>query len=213
MQIISVAIGTQYELEVQRLIKTIGLPVNVLTTKSTKYHKINNDPLIDGLYHKTNFANCFDDIDPNIPLIFCDADMFALKANPLKDFNVNDDVDFAFVPYSGKYHFPDQIRQVAFDAFGYKINSGFMYFKNLLIAQNICTKWASAYLQRVALYETASNVSKYEYDEYALMISLIDHNYNIQLLDRRWNDFDLNTREDIIKSDSVFFQSHDLEIV
>jgi hypothetical protein len=212
MIIISVAIGAHYELEVQRLIKSLGLPVNVLTTESANYLKINDDPLIDGLYHKANFANCFDDLDPNTPILFCDADLFALKANPLQDFIVDDNVDFAFVPYSGTYHFPDLIRQDAFDAFGYKINSGFMYFKNLLIAQDICTKWAAAYLQRVALYDTASNVSKFEYDEYALMIALLGHTYTIQLLDRKWNDFDLNTPDEIHKSDSVFFQSHDLEI-
>jgi hypothetical protein len=28
---------------------------------------------------------------------------------------------------------------------GHKINSGFMYFKNLEIAKNICTKWAEEF--------------------------------------------------------------------
>jgi len=207
MNIVSVAIGSQYELEVERLKKSFP-KLNVLTDKSKIYERKHNDDLINGLYHKCNFAN-YITITNNLPIIFCDADMFSLKENPLSEFNVNEDTDIAFVKYEGRYHFPDKIRQETFDYFGYKINSGFIYFKNKTIAKEVCDQWSTEYLKRVELYEAnIPNVTKYEYDEYALMIALKYSNYKIEILDKKWNDFELNTEEEIKASDSIFFQLH-----
>lgn len=213
MNIVSIAIGSQYEFEVERLKKTIP-ELLVFTEKSNGYNRIYEDNLINGLYHKCNLANNFN-ITNNKPIIFCDADMFSLKQNPLNDFIIKDNTEIAFVPYSGKWHFPDTIRQEAFNHFGYKINSGFLYFKNKTIAKDICNKWTKAYLDRVKLYEANTpSVTKYEYDEYALMIALKDTNYKIELLDKKWNDFELNTIEEIKASNSIFFQSHNyLDII
>ena len=89
-----------------------------------------------------------------------------------EDFNVKEDTDFAYVPYIGKWYLPDTIRQKAFDYHGHKINSGFMYFKNLEIAKAICDQWQYEYLEREKLYDEEKGTSKYEYDEWALMIAL-----------------------------------------
>lgn len=139
-----------------------------------------------------------------------DADLFSLGKDLLKKFKVKKDTDIAFVPYGGKWYYPDQIRQKAFNHFGYKINSGFIYFRNLSIAKDVCTAWANAYPERVKLYGIAPNVTKNEYDEYALMIALMDKTYKIELLSQKWNNWELKTEEEILKSDSPFFQSHSL---
>ena len=211
MKIISVAVGTQYEIEVERLKAHIGQDVEVFTKDDILYSKINDDSLIDGLYHKTNFANYLQDIETT--LIFCDADMFNFKTNPLETFQVKETTDVAFVKYPGQYFFPDTIRQTTFEFFGYKVNSGFMYFKNLQVAKAICTEWSKQYLERVKLYDANTpSVTKFEYDEYALMIALKNLNYNIEVLDKKWNDFELITEDEMKSSDSIFFQSHDLSI-
>lgn len=200
MNLVSVAIGEKYEIEVERLQKSLKQSIHVFTNKNKNYKTISDNPLVDGLYHKTNFANYFEDLEG--PIIFMDADMFTLKDNPFKTFKVKKSTDFAYVPYKNKWFFPDKIRQNAFDYHGHKINSGFMYFKNLQIAQNICKKWAESFLERPI------DLVKNEYDEYALMISLISSNYKIQLLDSKWNDWELNDKDSILKSNSVFVQSH-----
>jgi hypothetical protein len=205
MNLYSVAIGEQYEKEAVRLQRTINFPIEVFTKANNKYEEVNADPLINGLYHKANFANYIDNAEG--PVIFMDADMFTLKQNPFQDFYINQDVDFAYVPYEGKWFFPDSIRQDAFNHHGHKINSGFMYFKNLEIAKNICTKWSEELLNRPLHW------IKNEYDEYALMIALKEMNYKIELLDKKWNNWELSTEEEIKESNSVFFQNHDfLEI-
>ena len=140
-----------------------------------------------------------------------DADMFTLSVNPFEDFSVNSDTDVAYVPYDGRWHLPDNIRQEAFNYHGHKINSGFMYFRTLEIAKDICTHWQHEYLERVKLYENNTpNITKYEYDEYALMIALMKLNYKVELLDKKWNNWELShsTKEEILNSDSIFFQSH-----
>ena len=205
MKLVSVAIGEQYEKEAIRLQRTVNLPIEVFTKSSNKYVEINTDPLINGLWHKCNFANYIDEAEGAV--VFMDADMFTLTENPFSTFNVEEDTDFAYVPYQSKWHFPDTIRQEAFDFHGHKINSGFMYFRNLEIAKAICAKWADELLKRPLHW------IKNEYDEYALMITLMDMNYKVELLDNKWNNWELRTQEEIKYSSSIFFQSHDfLEI-
>jgi hypothetical protein len=200
MKLFSVAIGEKYEKEAVRLQRTVNLPIEVFTNSSSKYVEINKDPLINGLWHKCNFANYIDEAEGAV--VFMDADMFTLTENPFSTFNIEEDTDFAYVPYQGKWHFPDTIRQEAFNHHGHKINSGFMYFRNLEIAKNICTKWAEEFLKRPLHW------IKNEYDEYALMIALMNMNYKIELLDSKWNEWELKTEEEIKSSNSIFFQSH-----
>ena len=205
MKLFSVAIGEKYEKEAVRLQRTVKLPIEVFTKSSNKYVEINPDPLINGLWHKCNFANYIEQAEGAV--VFMDADMFTLTENPFKTFKVKKSTDFAYVPYQGKWYFPDAIRQEAFNHHGHKINSGFMYFKNLEIAKNICTKWAEEFLKRPLHW------IKNEYDEYALMIALMNMDYKVELLDGKWNDWELGTEEEIKSSKSIFFQSHDfLEI-
>jgi hypothetical protein len=198
--IATVAIGRQYEIEAMRLQRTVNLPIEVFTKSNDKYVEIHSDTLINGLWHKANFANYIDETEE--PIVFMDADMFTLTKNPFKNFSVKKDTDFAYVPYESKWWFPDTIRQKSFDYHGHKINSGFMYFKTLKIAKIICTKWAEEFLKRPLHYV------KNEYDEYALMIALMQMDYKIELLDRKWNEWELNTEEEIRASDAIFFQSH-----
>ena len=205
MKLFSVAIGEKYEKEAVRLQRTVNLPIEVFTKSSDKYVEVNTDHLINGLWHKCNFANYIDEVEGAV--VFMDADMFTLTENPFSTFNVEEDTDFAYVPYQGKWHFPDTIRQEAFNHHGHKINSGFMYFRNLKIAKNICTKWAEEFLKRPLHW------IKNEYDEYALMITLINMDYKVELLDSKWNEWELKTEEEIKSSNNIFFQSHDfLEI-
>jgi len=200
MKLFSVAIGENYEQEAARLQRTVNLPIEIFTKLNDKYVEVNSDPLINGLWHKTNFANYIDEAEGAV--IFMDADMFTLTENPFETFSVAEDTDFAYVPYKGKWYFPDTIRQEAFNHHGHKINSGFMYFKNLEIAKHICTNWAEEFLKRPL------HLIKNEYDEYALMIALMKMNYKIELLDSKWNFWELETEEEIKNSNSIFFQSH-----
>jgi len=210
MKLFSVAIGEQYEKEALRLKRTVDLPIEVFTKASDNYVEVNSDPLINGLWHKCNFANYIDNADGSV--IFMDADMFTLMENPFETFSVKEDTDFAYVPYQGKWYLPDKIRQDAFDFHGHKINSGFMYFKNLEIAKKICDQWQYEYLEREKLYDIDKGTSKYEYDEWALMIALSKIDLTIELLDKKWNNWELSTKEEMLASESVFFQSHDLTI-
>ncbi len=207
MELFTVAIGEKYEVEALRLKCSLPIYIDVFTKNNAKYSVKNEDYLINGLYHKCNFANYIDSADG--PIIFMDADMFTLSENPFKDFLINQNTDFGYVPYPDTLHFPDNIRQNAFIYHGHQINSGFMYFRTLEIAKDICNHWQHEYLERVKLYESkAPNVTKYEYDEYALMIALMKLDYNVELLDKKWNDWALDSKEDILNSDSIFFQSH-----
>lgn len=207
MKIFSVAIGEQYELESERLKRTVSNEIEVFTKLSNNYIEVNTDPLIDGLWHKCNFANYINEAEGAV--FFMDADMFTLTENPFSSFIVEETTDFAYVPYTGKWHLPDTIRQEAFNYHGHKINSGFMYFKNLDIAKTICNQWQWEYLEREKLYDEAKGTSKHEYDEWALMIALMKLNYKIEVLDSKWNDWEFKTKFEIEESDSIFFQSHD----
>jgi len=208
MKLFSVAIGENYEQEAARLQRTVNLPIEIFTKLNDKYVEVNSDPLINGLWHKTNFANYIDEAEGAV--IFMDADMFTLTENPFETFSVAEDTDFAYVCYKGKWYLPDTIRQNAFDYFGHKIDSGFMYFKNLEIAKDICNKWQYEYLEREKLYGVEPGISKGEYDEWALMIALSKLNYKTEVLDDKWNDRESNskTEEEIKNSNSIFFQSH-----
>lgn len=206
MKIFSIAIGEQYEKEATRLQESVKLPIEVFTKADSKYVEVSTDPLINGLWHKCNFANYITDVEG--PVIFMDADMFTLTSNPFKDFKIKKTTEFAYVPYQGKWWLPDTIRQSAYDFHGHKINSGFMYFKNLEIAKSICNQWQYEYLEREKLYNIDKGTSKYEYDEWALMIALQKLKVKVEILDKKWNDWELDTEEEILNSDSIFFQSH-----
>lgn len=206
MNLYTVAIGEKYEIEAKRLQESM-LPLEVKVFTNNDVKRKNEDDLINGLYHKCNFANYIQDIEG--PIIFQDADMFTLSKEPFKDFNVHNDTEFAYVPYKGKWYFPDEIRQSAFDYHGHKINSGFMYFKNLEIAQIICTQWQYEYLEREKLYDVEKGISKNEYDEWALMIALQKLNdIKVELLDSKWNNWELKDKDLILNSESIFIQSH-----
>jgi hypothetical protein len=46
------------------------------------------------------------------------------------------------------------------------------------------------------------------------MITLQKLNYKLELLDNKWNNWELSTEDDIKNSDSIFFQSHNfLDII
>jgi hypothetical protein len=84
-----------------------------------------------------------------------------------------------------------------------------MYFRNLEIAKDICTNWAEEFLKRPLHW------IKNEYDEYALMIALINMDYKVELLDGKWNHWELGLKsfeekscDSILNSNSIFFQSH-----
>lgn len=202
MNLYSVAIGEKYELEAKRLQESMQpLEVKVFTDLPVT----SDNPLINGLYHKSNFANYIDEADGAV--VFMDADMLTFHDNPFADFSVDTTTDIAYVPYSGKWWLPDTIRQEAFDYHGHKINSGFLYFRNLEIAKKVCTAWADELTKR------PQHWIKNEYDEWALMIALMKMpDLKIELLDKKWNDWELSTKEEMLESGSIFFQSHDLEI-
>lgn len=204
MNLYSVSIGEQYELESKRLQESMQ-PLEVRVFTNADLPVTNDDPLINGLYHKSNFANYIDEADG--AMVFMDADMFTFHDNPFADFFVDTTTDIAYVPYNGKWWLPDKIRQEAFNYHGHKINSGFLYFRNLEIAKRVCTAWADELTKR------PQHWIKNEYDEWALMIALMKMpDLKIELLDKKWNVWELSTKEEMLESGSVFFQSHDLEI-
>lgn len=200
MKLFSVAIGEQYEREAERLSKCV--PVEVFTKDNSNYKRVNDDPLIDGLWHKTNFANYIDD-DVKGPVIFMDADIVCFDKDPFKDFKVKKGTEVAYVPYDGKFYLPDKIRQDAFDYHGHKINSGFLYFKDLKTAKNICTAWSDELTKR------PQDWIKNEYDEWALMIALMKMpDLKIELLDKKWNVWEFDTKEEMLNFGGIFFQTH-----
>lgn len=211
MKLFTVAIGKDYELQAERLRDSIDVPIDVFTTSNDEYVKIHENQCVDALYHKANFANYIEDTEESILLV--DADIFSMRDNPLVGFKPKRDTDVAFVTYGGsKFHFPDKPRQEAFDHFGYKINSGFVYFRTLDIARDVCDSWVSVYTERVV--KTFDETGNNEYDEYALMTALMRLNYKIELLDPKWNNWEKMSREEILNCDSIFIQSHDyLDII
>jgi len=208
MKLFTVAIGTQYHLESERLVRSLNQPIEIFKENNQLYEVKSEDPLINGLYHKSNFANYITDAQTGQPVVFMDADMFTLSENPFAEFSVPNNADIAYVPYEGRWWLPDEIRQSAFDFHGHKINSGFLYFKNLEVAKTVCNQWQYEYLEREKLYDVEKGTSKYEYDEWALMIALQKLNLSAHILDKKWNEWELNSEADIRNSNSIFFQSH-----
>lgn len=209
MNLYSVAIGEKYELEAKRLQESMQ-PLGVRVFTNADLPVVNDDPLINGLYHKSNFANYIDKADGAV--VFMDADMFTFHDNPFNKFKVKKKTEIAYVPYESKWHLPDTIRQETFDFHGHKINSGFIYFRNLDVAKEVCTQWSYEYLEREKLYDVSKGTSKYEYDEWALMIALMKLKPKVELLDKKWNHWTLSSKEEMLESGSVLFQSHNLEI-
>ena len=207
------AINMRYETEAARLKRCVGDTLQTFKTSSNQYVKQSNDPLIDGLYHKTNFANYIEG-DLSHPVLLMDADLFSLYENPLSTFEVNSNTDIAYVIYQGTYHYPDRLRQEAFAHFNYKVNSGFIYFKSLQLAREICNEWREKYLER-------SQINKFEYDELALMYILKDKNLNIEQLPQKWNNWYYNDKLNMMEPEyrkmtilaneenCIFYQSHD----
>lgn len=210
MKIVTVAINQQYHKEVQRLIRSLpNQNIEVIDENHSHYLNKSNDPLINGLYHKSNFANYLDESETTTPILFIDADAFTLTQNPFENFSVSTNSDIAYVPYEGTWHLPDEIRQNAVNYHGHKINSGFIWLKDLATAKRVCNQWSFEYLERKKLYDVSNGITKYEYDEWALMIALSKLNLNVELLDKKWNDWELNKEHEILNSNSIFFQSHD----
>lgn len=212
LQLHTVAIGNGYEREADRLCACFDVPVSVFTSRHPRYVRRYANKLVNGLYHKANFANYIAE-DDGTPVVFLDADAFSFVRNPLETFTVQEDTDIAFVPYRGKWHFPDVIRQRAFDHFGYKVNSGFLYFRTLLIAQRVCTLWAAEYEKRVLLYDDpAVPVTEAEYDEYALMLALMTQDLRIEQLPETWNYWVTDDFDEMRASGNLIFQSHRFEV-
>ena len=207
MNLFTVAIGKKYEIEAQRLENSLS-PLNITIFTSNDVQNVTDNPVINGYYHKTNFANYINSAEG--PVIFMDADMFTLSDNPFQDFSVAADTEFAFVPYPETWHLPDETRQSAYDFLGCKINSGFLYFKDLETAKRICTEWQQVYLERENNHVgIRKNKNSYEYDEWSLMIAIQNlNNIKTEHLDVKWNNWDLNEEYEIRNSDSIFFQSH-----
>lgn len=195
----TVAIGDNYILEAERLKKSLP-SISIFTDKHPKYKVLGQSQLSDGLYHKSNFANYIDKAEG--PVFFMDADLYSEIKKPMDSFKKpSKDVDIAFVPYKGKWYFPDEERKQAENKLGCKINSGFIYFKDLETAKKICTEWLEVLKRRLPL-----NV--HEYDEYSLMIALVNGNYKWEFLDEIWNDWGENTLGEPMLENSIFKQKH-----
>jgi hypothetical protein len=191
MNIICIALGKQYELEAQRLLKEY--PEAILVTNETPNIETSYSiPVLNGLMTKSNFAS-FLPSNTSGPIFLCDADLFPNVPNPLQYFKVSEDTDVAFVPYSGTWHFPEQKMNDVIKVIP-KINSGFMYFRNLEIAQEVSSGWNKQYKERIGEY-LSGKIKKDrvgEYDEPSLMIWLYDHGRHIKLegLEKKWNNWE-----------------------
>lgn len=188
MNIVSVAVGKQYELEVQRLVKAYPQTI-VITERTPGVETKYKQPILNGLTTKANFANLvFDNLEG--PVLLCDADLYPVVENPLQYFQVKKDTDIAYVVYGGKWHYPPKLKhfEEAVNKVG-KINSGFMYFKNLEVAREVCTKWSQKYRERMDDYleGRSGDDREGEYDEPSLCLVLAEENYNLELLDPKWN--------------------------
>lgn len=209
MKLFSVAIGRQYQMEANRLARCLNREIEIFTEDSPLYETRSNDGLVNGLFHKANFANYITEYTDGEPVVFLDADVVTYDDDPFANFQVPTDVDIAYVPYDGKWWLPDTIRQEAHDYHGHKINSGVLYFKNIDVAKTLCNQWSYEYLEREKLYDVAKGTSKYEYDEWALMIALSKlPNIKTHQLEKKWNDWELGSEEEMLQSDSIFFQTH-----
>ena len=148
MNIVSVAVGKQYELEVQRLVKAYP-QTTVITERTPGVENTFSLSLLNGLSTKCKLGLL---IPSNLkgPILFCDADLYPVVEDPLQYFQVQKETDIAYVVYSGTWHFPPRLStfQEAIKKTG-KINSGFMYFRNIEICRDVCFKWHQEYLSRM----------------------------------------------------------------
>jgi hypothetical protein len=206
MNLVSVAVGQQYELEVQRLLKAYPQTI-VITERSEGIERSFDLPILNGLATKCKFGLLIPE-DLKGPIIFCDADLYPVIEDPLQYFSVKPETDIAYVVYPGKWHFPPRLKDFerAIRKTG-KINSGFMYFKNIDICRDVCYKWHKEYLKRMNLHlqgiEKADLTG--EYDEPSLVFVLNEENYNLEFLDPRWNVWPTSN---IKSSEAYFIQSH-----
>lgn len=205
MNIISVAVGKQYELEVQRLLKHYPQTI-VITEKTPGVETSFANPLLNGLATKCMFGTLLSPLLKG-PIIFCDADLYPVIDDPLQYFKVKKETDIAYVVYPGTWHFPPHLKdfEIAIKKTG-KINSGFMYFKNIDICRDVCFKWHKKYLERMNDYLTGKVIGdrKGEFDEPSLCLVLEKENYNLEFLDPKWNVWNGSNIPDKI----YFRQSH-----
>jgi hypothetical protein len=188
VNIVCVALGKQYEQEAQRLLSEY--PETILITEETEgVEKSFEIPILNGLATKCKFGLLIPK-DLKGPILLCDADLVPKVPNPLQYFSVKEETDIAYVVYPGVWHFPKHLKdfETAIRKVG-KINSGFMYFKNIDIARSVCEKWHKKYLERMLEYKTNPvTVDRTgEYDEPSLCLILAEENYNLEFLDPKWN--------------------------
>jgi hypothetical protein len=188
MNIVSVAVGAQYELEVQRLTKAYPQTI-VITERTPGVETFFELPLLNGLATKCKFGLLIPK-DLQGPILFCDADLYPVIKNPLQYFKVKEETDIAYVVYPGIWHFPPRLKDFerAIRKTG-KINSGFMYFRNIDICQDVCFKWHKKYIERMNEYLSGKveGDRKGEFDEPSLVFVLEKENYNLEFLDPKWN--------------------------
>ena len=205
MNIVSVAVGKQYELEVQRLLKHYPQTI-VITERTPGVETSFANPLLNGLATKCMFGTLLPQ-DLKGPIIFCDADLYPVVKDPLQHFKVKEETDIAYVIYPGTWHFPPSLKdfEKAIKKTG-KINSGFMYFKNIDVCRDICSKWHKKYLERMNEYLTGKVIGdrKGEFDEPSLILVLEKESYILEFLDQKWNVWNGSNIPDKI----YFRQSH-----
>tara|TARA_R110000868_G_scaffold314546_2_gene575477 strand:+ start:354 stop:1034 length:681 start_codon:yes stop_codon:yes gene_type:complete len=209
---VSVAVGKQYELEVQRLLEAYPNTI-VITQRTPGIETAFSLQLLNGLATKCLFGCLLPD-DSQGPVVLCDADLHPLIEDPLKQFSVKDETDVAYVIYQGKWHFPKRLEayEKAIAKVG-KINSGFVYFKNIQICKEICKEWHAEYMKRMDHHKIHPDLhmvvdypsSTGEYDEPSLIYVLDKKNYNIEYLDPRWNVWDGSPTP---KAEAYFYQEH-----
>ena len=189
MQIVIPAIGAQYELEAARMLS--AYPSAMLITERTPGIETSfSIPLLNGLATKANFASFLPD-DLKGPILLCDADLFPVVPDPLSAFSVKQTTDIAYVPYPGKLITPWPDYNAALEVTS-KINSGFIYFKNITIAKHVSSLWYEKYKERMNQYLSGevNTDRKGEFDEPSLILVLSKLNYNLELLDQKWNVWD-----------------------
>ena len=170
-------------------------------------------PLLNGLATKCKFGLL---IPQNLqgPIIFCDADLYPVVENPMQYFEVKPETDIAYVTYGGMWHFPERLKDFerCIQKTG-KINSGFIYFKNIDICRNVCSEWHKEYLKRMNNHLQSPAIDLVidcpsdagEYDEPSLVFVLDKANYNLEFLDPKWNVWDDYGNP---KENAYFVQSH-----
>ncbi len=199
--IISVAIGEQYEKEVQRLKEQIP-ELLVVTSRNENYEKISEDALVDGLATKTAIGK-FLPTDRDGPVFFCDADLYSVDGKNHIDSFVEPDADIAMVRYPGTYHYPEGERREIYEATGLNYNSGFIWFRNHDIAREISTEWLETYKIRMGVYGTLRKDSINEYDEPAMMQVLSSGKWRHTTLDPKWNNWEDSKDEDLFRQDHL----------